>query len=229
MYDHERGCPAFAAALNKYGEDDFDWGVLIDGLTETEAQLLEAFAIDMLKPRYNISARWFNARTGTRVLNIDTGIVYTSISDASEKLGINKEAVRRICSMGRFPSDEFRLAFDGQDEKLVREPLNHKSPKGQGRRAYTGRWSEEILNKFRAAARGRKEGISREMIMKGADAVRRKVKCIQTGTVFRSAAEAALAHGLAKNTVHTLIYSGGTSYKAGVSFVYMPKDAEVWA
>ena len=219
------GCPAFHAAIIKHGQDDFDWSIVIDGLEEDEAKHMECFLINIMKPRYNVSAAWFNAKAGRRVIDLIGNRVFTSIDSAATVLGVSRQSIMRICKNGRYPTDKIRVSFEGVDELPEREPLDVRVPAS----ARPHRWSEADRALLSSIARAKGRGFTRAMVEAGADAVRRPVRCIQTGTVFMGAKEAAMAHGLSKSAVHTLVYSGGVSYKAGVSFEYMPRGTESWA
>lgn len=54
-HGNQRNCVAFHAALLKYGPDAFRWEVLIDGVTQDEAEHLERFLISTTQPRYNVA------------------------------------------------------------------------------------------------------------------------------------------------------------------------------
>ncbi len=56
-----KSCPSFYNAINKYGWENFTHEILIDGLTHTEANKLEAFYI---KEHKTLSPNGYNLNTG---------------------------------------------------------------------------------------------------------------------------------------------------------------------
>lgn len=145
MAPTKRICPAFHAAIVKYGRDDFEWETMIDGLEQDEAVHLERFLISTMAPRYNVASGGLSG-----------------------------------------------AGFAG----YIRPP--------------------ETIKRMRAAAK--KRGISNATRTAAKAAQVKPIRCVETGTVFPDAHEAALAHGLARNSVYSLIYKGGKSKLAGVSF-----------
>lgn len=78
------------------------------------------------------------------------------------------------------------------------------------------RRSPETIERMRAAARLRGVPASTRAILR--ERQRKHLVCNETGTIFRDAAEAAMAHGLKRSHVYDLLFKGRVSRTAFVSF-----------
>jgi len=141
----KRICPAFHAAIDKYGKDDFEWVCLIDGLDADEAAHLERFLISTMKPRYNVAAGGLS---------------------------------------------------------------------GSG---FAG-WKRSPETKARMSASAKARGMSPTTMAARREALRQHVTCIETGTVFRDGAEAAMAHGIKRNRVYECVRNKNINKASGASF-----------
>lgn len=74
----------------------------------------------------------------------------------------------------------------------------------------------ETIIKMKAAAK--KRGVSAAARLARLEKQRKYLVCIETDTVFRDAAEAAMAHGLKRSHVYDVLFKGRVSRTALVSF-----------
>lgn len=81
----------------------------------------------------------------------------------------------------------------------------------------------ETIDRMRAAAKIR--GVARPTREARIERQRKHVVCVETGTVFRDAGEAAIAHGVKRSHVYDRLYYGRPSPQAGVLFRHaMPHE-----
>lgn len=216
-------CKAFGNAINRYGFEGFEWSVLAEGLSAPEADHLERFLIDIYRPRYNIEAGGFLlGKIGTRgrpVICVNTGRSYSSGKTAARELGLSQMTVSGLCRKGGQTRGGLRFRF-ADAEEVVRKPRPPEDV-AAGRASRIAKLKArrhplEAIERMKAAAK--KRGVSLKTREIGDAKKRKPIRCIQTGTILPDAYHAALAHGLARQSVYALVYSGGISAMAGVSF-----------
>lgn len=218
----KNGCRAFAAALVKYGADAFAWNVLADGLTESEARLIERFAIDFYRPRYNIAPGGSvgNGETKKRpVICVTTGKLYHSVNDAAAAIGVTQGAIVHACAKGSVCTSE-KLSFRYEDApQVVRVRTPEQIEAGRLSRIEklkARRHPPETIERMKGAAK--KRGVARSTREAQRSANQKPVVCVETGTVFRDGTAAGLAHGIDRNRVYECIYHRRVNRAAGVSF-----------
>jgi hypothetical protein len=222
-------CKAFVAALRKYGYDDFVWEVLFEGLSSEEADQIERFLIDMHRPRYNITAGG-GGTTGVQarpVICIITGKRYVTGIAAARDVGVDTNRIVQLCAKGGSTKSGLRFRYEDADE--VTPVARSEADIEAGRRSRieklkARRHSPETIERMKVAAKLR--GVSAKTREIG-DAMKRKaLVCNETGTVFRDARDAAMAHGLKRARIYDLIFNGKVSQTAFVSFRHaLPHEA----
>lgn len=218
-------CPAFTAAMRKHGVEDFEWEILIDGLEGDEASHLEAFLISAYRPRYNAAP---GGSTGDRlgpsavaraVICINTGIAYESGTAAAKAHSVSQMTVSIICNRGGQTKKGWRFRF-ADSEEVVRVPRTQEQieagRKSRVEKLKARRHSPETIERMKVAAK--KRGVSRRTREIGDAKKRKPIVCVETGTVFRDANEAAMAHGVKRSHIYDRIFKERPSGIAMVSF-----------
>ena len=221
-------CRALRNALIKYHFDTFRWTVLIDGLTKEEADHLERFLISVLQPEYNIAAGGFSPVNGQRhraVICINTGKQYASGREAARSTGAHPMSISTICRRGGRTREGLRFRFADADEILRparSEEAIAKGKAGRIEKLMERRHSPETISLMSAAAKAR--GMNASFHLSAAEKNRKAVVCVETGTVFRDAGEAAMAHGVKRSHVYDRLFQGRRSTLAGVTFRHASAD-----
>lgn len=218
-------CPAFGAAIRKYGFDKFQWKVLRDGLSEAEAKEAEIRLISEMCPAYNVSAGGDIGLGKTRrraVICINTGVEFESGTAASEACGVSQMTVSLLCRNGGETKTGLRFRFADAKE-VIRKPRDPADIEA-GRRIRiqklkARRHPPETIEKMRRAAKAR--GVS-DATRKAANIARiRPVRCVETGQLFAHAEEAARSVGLKRGSIYALLYRPGKKCGAGLSFEFV--------
>lgn len=133
-------CPVFGKAIQKYGWDNFEHIILIDNLSQEEANIIEK---ELIK-KYDTIANGYNVSPGGKVISgkdhcnskavicIETNKEYENASIAAQSLGLkNSDAVARVCRGERLTCQNLHWIYkeDYTPEK-VKQILN-KQPKKQ--------------------------------------------------------------------------------------------------
>lgn len=219
------GCPAFAAAIRKYGPEMFGWTVLRTGMTEDQAQTQEIKAIARLRPVYNISkGGGIGAGKAKQkpVVCINTAERYDNALIAARLLGLSRTTVFNICQMGGQTKAGLRFRFADCAE-VIRAPRDPAAVES-GRQSRIAKLKArqhppETIERMRSAAKVR--GIS-QITRKAADAAKiRPVRCVETGEVFPHAGAAAQSASLKRSTIYALLCRPGTKCRAGFSFEHV--------
>lgn len=216
------GCPAFGAAIRKYGPDRFGWKALKTGLTRDAAVAAEIAAIAKYRPAYNIS---LGGDTGCAkakqkpVVCVNTADRYDSVLIAARALGLSPMTISNLCRKGGQTKAGLRFRFADQAEVIrpVRDPADVEAGKrSRVEKLKARRYSPETIERMRLAAKVR--GITEET-RKAADMAKlRPIRCVETGEVFPHAAAAAQSVGLKRSTIYAMLCRPGSKTRSGLSF-----------
>jgi len=215
-------CRALRKAMIKYGFEAFKWTVLIEGLTREEADQLERFLISTMRPEYNISPGGFSPAGGNHrraVVCINTGKLYASGKEAARETGAHPMSISLICRNGGETKSGLRFRF-ADAEEVVRVPRSDEDiARGKATRIQklkARRHPPATIEKMRAAAKAR--GVSDFTRQANKEKRRKHIVCVETGTVFRDASEAAMAYGVKVSHVYDRLHYGRASRQAGVTW-----------
>jgi predicted GIY-YIG superfamily endonuclease len=223
------GCPAFHAAIRKYGKDAFSWEILHKDLLREDAESKERLLIATLKPAYNIAP---GGRTGggelkgRPVVCINSGEVFPSGAEASRTLGLSIMRVSQICRHGGATREGLRFRFEDAEEVIVRSPDPEMIEAGRRSRVEklkARRHPPATIERMKAAAKLR--GIS-QVTREAADKVKLKqIRCVETGEIFPHADAAGKAFKLKRSSIYALICVPGKKSGAGYSFEHVSEAA----
>lgn len=166
----------FGKAIQKYGWENFSHEILAEKLTQSEANELEKYYIEQLnacEPEYG-----YNIRAG--------GQSGGALSDET------KQKIREKA--------QERGSWRGENNPRHIDPLY-----GERNGMYGKCHSEETKQKISEALKGK--NISEEQRQKAKEFMTKhhprakKVRCIETGEIFNSARQAAMAKGLGNSTI----------------------------
>ena len=133
--------PAFANAIKKYGWDNFEHIIFMDGLTEEEAKRIEILLIALFQTNcnrfnsptygYNLTDGGDNPPTHARTvyqysLNGTFIKQWTSIIEASESLNIKTSTIILCCQNKKKSAGGFLWVYDKQDKISTYNNLREK-------------------------------------------------------------------------------------------------------
>lgn len=175
-------CEIFNSAIQKYGWDNFKHEILLDGLTQEEANFYEESYIKSYHTCVIDENCWgYNATYG--------GDVHL-ISDAT------REKMRRI-STELWKSDDFRVkACRGRKGREVSQETRRRLSESLRGRIL----SDEHKRKLREQKLGKPFSEEHKNHLSENSAHSKKVRCIETDEVFNSCSEAAVAMKMSKNS-----------------------------
>lgn len=177
-----QGCEVFNKAIQKYGWDNFEHEILLDGLTREEANLYEESYIKLYHTCVMDENCWG--------YNLTYGGNNRLISDAT------REKMRRI-STELWKSDEYRV-------KACRGRLGRKaSPETREKLSASlkGRIiTEEHRRKLSERKMGKPFSDEHKKHLSENSSHSKKVRCLETGETFNSCKEAALAMNMGESS-----------------------------
>lgn len=153
------------------------------------------------------------------VVHINTGIEYPTAAAAARALDLSMGTIGQICINGGITNAGHRFRFADADEVI--RPMRPAAAVEAGRKARSEklkarRHPPETIKRMKAAAKLR--GVSDKARHAQREKQRKHIVCVETGTVFRDAAAAGLAHGVDRQHVYNQMQSPRPSRLAGVSF-----------
>jgi len=220
----ENACPRITAAIRKYGRDAFEWCVLQDGLSVSDAKAKEVELIALLKPEYNVTVGGDGGGTiawnKRSVICLDDGNVFPSMDAAGKFYGASSGSeVSLACQNGKtvvhgrhFEIYTVPLTDAERHAKIDARKKKKISERKKTNREPLGRLSVRTRDKL-----GRR--------MTGPRSVSRQVKCLDDGELYESASAAAAAYGVAKSGLIELCL-GKRNRKTigGLRFIYVGGD-----
>jgi predicted GIY-YIG superfamily endonuclease len=194
----KHSCPKFHGAIVKFGEDAFEWSVLATFATRREAMCEERRLISLHKPAYNVFpgfVAYFGRLAGSkRVLCLETGEMFDSVSGAADVLGYAVGTISRACNVAGSKVEGRHFVFSEHEMPVAeREALILSLDEtGAQRRRKTERKQEQ------ASLNGR-DVLGRSA--RGPLTNARRVVCLTDGQTYESASAAARAYAVAKSAV----------------------------
>jgi hypothetical protein len=222
-------CPAFHAAIRKYGESSFFWEIIAENLTLGEAEAEEIRLIATLRPSYNIAAGGNIGTSGPRsrsVICVNDGRKFKSGIDAAKVFGLSQMTVSNLCRNGGKTRSGLRFRFADSEEVIPRAQDPEVIEAGRRSRVEklkARRHPPEVIERMKVAAKLR--GISRATREAADKAKLNIIRCVETGEVFPHAAAVAEAFGLKRSSIYALLCVPGKKCGAGFSFVHEKEAA----
>lgn len=217
----------FQNALASFGESEFEWAVISTHETHREALDEEERLVAESKPEYNMIPGGGGGHIGKKVISLDTGIIYPTLTAAAKALETTPSEVYAVCrrktNSGRRTIKGQRLRYDrGEIDESMRSVVLSKLPR------------HEALQRRRVPVGERKElyrGVEEGCDKKGRSAagpmkLSRKVVCITDGKVYDSASAAARVYDINKSALIELCL-GKRGRRTVGGFVFRYLEVEI--
>ena len=177
-----QNCEVFNKAIQKYGWDNFEHHILLDGLTQDEANYFEEFYIKLYHTCIIDKDCWGYNSTYGGDNSLVSDLTREKLRQSSLKLW-NNEEYRKKVTYGRKGRKHSQ-----KTKQLISNILSGRT------------LSEEHKQNLRKQKLGISFSEEHKKHLSEKSAHSKKVRCIETGEVFNSCSEAAKAMNMSKNS-----------------------------